>query len=113
MPFRLDSWLAERKIRSRFRQGNQVVAQYRVVNPYHAVSVRLGSDCCTEAAQLQDMRFLSTEAPHLPLAGCSSVTCGCVYQHHDDRRSGDDRREKVEIVVRDRRRSSGRRQTDP
>ena len=113
MPFRLASWLAGRRIRSRFRQTNQAVAQYRVVNPYHAVSVRAGPDCCTAAALLQDERFLSAEAPTLPLEGCSSVTCGCVYQHHDDRRCGEDRREKVAIVMRDRRHSLGRRQTDP
>jgi hypothetical protein len=32
-------------------------------------------------------RFLSIEAPLLPLAGCSmSAKCRCSYQHHDDRR---------------------------
>ena len=113
MPLRLDRWLAGRKIRSQFRQANQAVAQYRVVNPYHAVSVRSGPDGCPAAARLQDERFLSSEAPILPLADCSSVACSCVYQHHDDRRSGKDRRERVAIVVRDRRRSLGRRQDDP
>jgi len=113
MPFRLDSWLAGQKIRLRFRQTNQAVAQYRVVNPYHAVSVHSGPDGCPAAARLQDERFLPTEAPNLPLAGCSSVTCSCVYQHHDDRRSGEDRRQKSVVVRRDRRRSPGRRQTDP
>jgi hypothetical protein len=32
-------------------------------------------------------RFLSKEAPRLPLKGCSiGSDCRCSYQHHEDRR---------------------------
>jgi len=109
MLFRLDSWLARRAIHSAFRRANHAVTKYQIANPYHAVSVRSGQGCCAAAAQLQEQRFLSTEATYLPLANCSSDSCSCVYQHHDDRRSGVDRRDRVAVVRRDRRRGLGRR----
>ena len=37
-------------------------------------------------------RYLSREAPILPLPTCNSKGCACRYLHHDDRRSGEDRR---------------------
>jgi hypothetical protein len=58
----------------------------------HAVSVETGLTPCAAAIALSDRRFLSNEAPPLPLPDCDSDSCGCRYAHHDDRRSGDDRR---------------------
>jgi hypothetical protein len=37
---------------------------------------------------LEDARFLSDEAPSLPLAGCKTPqSCRCVYVHFNDRRT--------------------------
>lgn len=58
----------------------------------HAVSVESGLTPCAAALALSHRRFLSNEAPSLPLPDCDSDSCGCRYAHHDDRRSGDERR---------------------
>jgi hypothetical protein len=56
--------------------------------PWHAVSVVGGSGACRAAKALSNQRFLSAEAPALPLPACSSrSTCKCVYRHHSDRRA--------------------------
>ena len=59
---------------------------------WHAVSVKPGPGACPAAGLGRDQRWLSREAPQLPLAGCTKPdTCRCTYQHHEDRR-GDGRR---------------------
>src|SRR4029453_8225808 len=56
--------------------------------PWHAVSVVAQSGACPAAEELRNKRFLSAEAPSLPLPHCSSPTlCKCVYSHHSDRRT--------------------------
>ena len=74
---------------------NQVIRKngFPRVGPYHAVSIHPGTSVCQPAKELLHKRFLSGEAPLLPLAGCTAQRCRCVYQHHSDRRTGDgDRR---------------------
>ena len=62
-------------------------------SPWHAVSVRVGPDACLAAKTMEGRRFLAAEAPTLPLAECSdSEACQCRFIHHEDRRSGRDRR---------------------
>ena len=62
-------------------------ARYWITNPYHAVSiVPAPPQACQEVKALIRRRFLSTDAPALPLLGCSLRACLCVYKHHDDRR---------------------------
>src|SRR3981189_1697712 len=59
-----------------------------VKEPWHAVSVVGGPRACPAAEGLRDKRFLSDEAPRLPLPECSSPwRCKCVYRHHPDRRA--------------------------
>ena len=85
---------------------------------YHAVSIRAGTRCCQAVEALGDQRFLSAEAPHLPLQECTmNGRCRCRYQHHTDRR--DDFRRDVDfglpertILTDDRRNQRGRRNTD-
>ncbi len=62
-------------------------------HPFHAVAIRPGRHSCAEARRLKGHRFLSSEAPLLPLAECCGVQCTCIYQHFDDRRSQLDRRD--------------------
>ena len=59
----------------------------RALNPYHAVSIKAGPHCCQAAKALTEARFLSTEAPRLPLQQCEAGTCECKYVHHEDRRA--------------------------
>lgn len=55
-------------------------------HPYHCVTIRPGAACCALAPRLEGLRFLSVEAPALPLPGCRAGHCTCAYEHHDDRR---------------------------
>jgi hypothetical protein len=55
--------------------------------PWHAVSIVSSAACCATAMGLLGIRFLSKEAPWLPLKGCvMGSDCRCWYQHHEDRR---------------------------
>jgi hypothetical protein len=64
---------------------------------WHAVSVKPGSGACAAAASGRDRRWLSREAPLLPLPGCTKPdSCRCTYQHHEDRRAGGRRAEDTD-----------------
>src|ERR1700722_19091205 len=64
------------------------------VNPWHAVSIHLGSTSCVPARTLSAVRFLSPEAPRLPLKECPArESCVCGYKHHEDRRGQARRKE--------------------
>jgi len=57
-------------------------------NRWHAVSVVGGLAPCPHAMALRQQRFLSAEAPRLPLPDCTSPgRCQCRYQHFADRRA--------------------------
>lgn len=100
------------------RSGEPVVRQRP--SPYHAVSVQAGPRACKEARALADKRYLSDEAPSLPLPTCDARVCTCRYRHHSDRRSGEPRREADIGIVSmegkwsglERRRTRGRRRED-
>lgn len=59
---------------------------------YHAVSVKHGANACAAVSKISGQRFLASQAPDLPLPGCDADQCDCRFIHHDDRRSGKDRR---------------------
>ena len=64
---------------------------------WHAVSVKPGSGACAAAGAGRHERWLSREAPQLPLPGCTRPdTCHCTYQHHEDRRAGGRRAEETD-----------------
>ncbi|QSX32899.1 hypothetical protein JYB87_14285 [Shewanella avicenniae] len=91
-------------------------------NPYHAVSIMSDKECCNAAVEIEGKRFLSADAPILPLKQCSAATCRCRYEHFEDRRVvGSDRRLDYGIThdlygafgeVNRRDRPQGRRATD-
>jgi len=58
-------------------------------NPWHAVSIQGGEGGRCEAARaLAGRRFLSGDAPALPLPDCDRPdTCHCRYRKHGDRRT--------------------------
>ena len=54
---------------------------------YRAVSIRHPDGCCRAATVLDGKRFLSTNAPSLPLTNCSMPgLCTCEYRTLADRR---------------------------
>lgn len=69
---------------------------------WHAVSVKPGPGACSVADSGRNRRWLSREAPMLPLPGCTRPEkCRCTYQHHEDRRSSEGRRaEEVDAFAR-------------
>lgn len=86
--------------------------------PWHAVSVVPGPTPCAVARAFRGQRFLSREAPHLPLPGCADRgACRCIYRHHADRRAGPRRAFEKGLpgsrrVAAERRGVRGRRETD-
>lgn len=58
-----------------------------LANRWHCVSVVGGLAPCPAALAVRQKRFLSEEAPRLPMHDCTSpARCQCRYQHHADRR---------------------------
>lgn len=88
-------------------------------SPWHAVSIISTGGSCEAARALKGQRFLSADAPRLPLMECTSAAaCPCRYRKHPDRRAGP-RREVEKTGLRrppsedqERRRRRGRRKTD-
>lgn len=55
-------------------------------NPWHAVTIQPGPKCCKAVEARLGQRFLSKDAPPLPLKDCTESACRCRYRHYDDRR---------------------------
>jgi hypothetical protein len=88
-----------------------------VSNPWHAVSIVSSTPACHKARSLARLRFLSSQAPSLPLEGCEMRKCSCHYRHHEDRRRR--LRRAADVAASgaywrgpERRQSGGRRATD-
>lgn len=86
---------------------------------YHCVAIHPGEGACRTALTLKSQRFLSDEAPLLPLASCDVARCRCTFEHHKDRRRSNRRNpytaQSHTFVVQggvDRRGRRGRRDTD-
>lgn len=75
------------------------LAPKRPPRPWHAVSIVPGSQPCAAASGLARKRFLSREAPSLPLKACDQAQCTCHYEHHDDRRKGPRRASELGVSV--------------
>lgn len=56
---------------------------------FHGVAIKASDACqCKAVKALEGKRYLSDEAPSLPLAECDSPgACRCVYEHFNDRRT--------------------------
>ena len=77
---------------------------------WHAVSVKPGPGACAAANSGRQQRWLSREAPQLPLPGCTRPdTCNCTYRHHEDRRAGVRRAEDTDTLRKPSRPTSERR----
>ena len=114
----LSAWLYRRRVQSEILRSGRPVESRAVTNPFHAVSITPGENCCRAADALAGTRFLSAEAPTMPLYGCDAASCTCSYAHHEDRRVVKDRRlndpwnKHQARRVRECRQNRGRRITD-
>ena len=64
--------------------------------PWHAVSIIAKNESCDAARALRSARFLSAQAPRLPLAACTlRGACPCGYKHHSDRRGQPRRKDEI------------------
>jgi hypothetical protein len=85
---------------------------------WHAVSVSSEAGSCFHARLLKGLRFLSTEAPPLPLADCTQpASCTCTYKKYSDRRAELRRSHEISGIRRpspeqDQRTTRGRRKRD-
>ncbi len=87
------AWLVMRIMRGGSPSGRSAAPQIApATSPYHAVSLKYSSNACDAAKAMTGRRFLSSAAPRLPLPECDSLECRCQFVHHDDRRTGKDRR---------------------
>ncbi len=104
------------RVRERQARKSRPPTQER--HKYHAVTIAQGRAACSNSTRLTGRRFLSREAPPLPLPGCSLRPCRCRYVHHADRRAEDRRfpfgvRKHTEsAVATERRRGDRRRASD-
>jgi hypothetical protein len=57
-----------------------------VAGKFHAVTINPEPNPCVAVNAIQGVRFLSNDAPHLPIPDCTNPDCGCAYEHYDDRR---------------------------
>jgi len=58
------------------------------ISPFHAVEIRARNNACQAAQDTNGERYLSAEAPPLPLGQCDRPDrCQCRYQHYEDRRN--------------------------
>jgi hypothetical protein len=86
---------------------------------WRAVSILATESSCDAARALRAVRFLSAEAPRLPLLDCTRyASCPCAYKHYADRRSYTRRKDELTglrraaRVVNERRMLRGRRIAD-
>jgi hypothetical protein len=93
MPGRLTDRLRAAAYRFRLRKKFADAPTQRVhhiSNPWHSVSIVSSyvARSCPAVQKLTDQRFLSHEAPRLPLPECTmQAHCKCRFRHHTDRRS--------------------------
>ena len=58
------------------------------ISSFHAVEIRAKNDACQAAQDTNGERYLSAEAPPLPLSQCDRPDrCQCRYRHYEDRRN--------------------------
>jgi hypothetical protein len=101
----------------RRKRSNQLPPVKSLNHLFHGIAIEPGESSCEAVKALEPVRFLSDEAPRLPLEACTiRPSCRCVYRHYADRRT-EVRREAdlglpPRMVNRDQRSGAGRRITD-
>ena len=62
-------------------------------NKWRAISLKCGEHPCAAARRMEGKRALVLQFPRIPLSTCDAEVCKCTFEHHEDRRSGKERRE--------------------
>ncbi len=86
------AWLMRKRAESADSGSSTHLRRKGGTTEYHSVSISLSKNACAAAQDLSGHRFLATTAPILPLPECDADECTCRFKHHEDRRSGNDRR---------------------
>ncbi len=86
------AWLMRKRAESAASGSRTNLRRKGSSTEYHSVSIKLSKNACAAAEDLSGHRFLATTAPTLPLPECDADDCICYFEHHEDRRSGNDRR---------------------
>jgi len=79
-------WSSRSKKNSRKSSASSTTAS----NPYHCVELKIPYNACEAVEKFHGKRFLSAQAPQLPLPDCDQQ-CNCKFKHHNDRRVEDRR----------------------
>jgi hypothetical protein len=84
---------------------------------FHGVEITSNAPQCPAILAMAHRRFLSDEAPSLPIIGCDRrKACRCIYKHFTDRRTEVRRESDIGLPARfienDRRSGRPRRVTD-
>ena len=66
---------------------------------FHSVCIVTASSACPGARALKGKRFLSRDAPVLPLKNCDRGGCKCRYEHYEDRRDGPRRAREFGVSI--------------
>ena len=69
-----------------FPDNRSTAQERRAQRRWHAVAIVGTAQACAAAKACKDSRYLSVDAPRLPLAGCDASICDCTYRHFPDRR---------------------------
>jgi hypothetical protein len=80
--------------KSKEKDAAQAKTQRKSRHRWHAVTIIGSASMCAAAQACKGKRFLSPEAPRLPIAGCDAEKCSCRYRHFVDRRAGPRRAEE-------------------
>lgn len=101
----------------RRKSNNRRAPISTMTNLFHGIAVEPGDGACQAVRSIEGHRYLSDDAPRLPLDGCQCVQdCHCVYRHYSDRRTEVRRDADMGLprrdVPRDQREGVGRRITD-
>ena len=76
-------WLMARRARA----ANPVPRPTKAGGRFGAVEIRTRRDACDSARALEGQRFLSKDAPALPLRDCTTAQCACRFTKLSDRRT--------------------------
>lgn len=76
---------------ARQKLQQKLVQRENSTRTFHAVSILPARPSCKLVKRYTNTRYLTSDAPRLPLAGCRVQPCRCRYAHYQDRREEDRR----------------------
>ncbi len=84
-------WSTRSSKKDSLKRSQDKTAAKLKANPYHCVEIKMSYNACEAVLKLHGKRFLSADAPMLPVAECDQ-SCRCTFKHYEDRRQ-DERRD--------------------